>query len=505
MRSARSGLGLLRRISCLVVLAAFPGACAKSLVRDDVHEKGWLLVQTPHIALRTDLDEEDALARARQLERYWQALARMYGVVVPRAVLPAGELAVIHFKSCRDFARISSRPSYAGFVFDAGYWMDRQIAVTCEASGDPTLVHELAHVFNHHFFSSLPVWAEEGLASYYETLAVKEGAVEVGILPAKFASFMQRPAWLPSLEAIRRMDYEQFHEESAEGGNYFSAWKLVHLLSSTGPERQQRFRRYLASLALSPTSEDAWAQAFADLPAGPLLEDFKWYHRRLVFNGWGARFQWSEKTAPRVRALRAGEAHILWAVLLANANHRPEALTQLDRLAAADPDWPELVYWRAVLLEPADRLQLLRRYVASRPDDGRGWRALVSAELDRVLPPKYLGVDEPPPSGLDAMESDVHRLVEHANDATSLNLIGWYFAMRQKPATGLNFALRSLQAEPRCGPCWDTAGLLYFQAGKVAKALDAQERAVRIYAERAPPDVLVRLRRFRAAAAAARK
>jgi tetratricopeptide (TPR) repeat protein len=494
---------LLFRGGCCLLLAVLLAACRPSLVRDDVHERGWLLVETQHVALRTDLDEEDALARARQLEQSWHALARMYALVAPGGGTPVGRFPVIHFASCLEFQRIGG--ARAGFVFGAGYWLDVPTAVTCERAGDTTLMHELAHLFNQHHFAGLPAWVEEGLATYYSTLIVRDGEIVTGTFPAGFAGLARRPAWLADVDGIRRMSYEDFHQERKVSGNYFSAWKLVHVLNSTGPDRLQRFRRFLGALRFATDSEDAWAQAFGDLPAAPLAEDFKWYQKRLRLNGWAARFHWSEPAAPSVRQLRPGEAHILWAVLLVNAGHREAARAQLDRLAAADPDWPELLYWRAVLLQPPNALDLLRQYVHRQPKDARGWRALVSEQLDRAVPASYLGLDSPPPPALAAMEGDVRRLVEHASDASSLNTIGWYFALRQNATTGLNFAIRSLQAQPRCGPCWDTAALLYFQAGKRSKALEAQERAVRLYAERAPPDVLARLRRFRVAAGAARK
>jgi tetratricopeptide (TPR) repeat protein len=299
------------------------------------------------------------------------------------------------------------------------------------------------------------------------------------------------------------MKYEQFHEDAHEKANYFSAWKLVHLLSTTSPDRLRRFRAYLVALGHTRTSEEAWALAFGDLPATELARDYQLYHQRDDLRGWAKPFQWPAPVVPRVRPLRAGEAHVLWAVLLVRHGERAAAEQQLQLLAAVDPDWPELRYWRALLLRPPDSLKLLREYVARVPKDGRGWRALVTREIDDGLPASYIGLDGAVPPALVAIEGDVRNLIQHASDPLSLNLIGWYFALRQNPVTGLNFAIRALQARPRCGPCWDTAGLLYFQAGKVHEALKAQERAASLYAERAPPDVLARLRRFRAAAAAA--
>jgi hypothetical protein len=44
------------------------------------------------------------------------------------------------------------------------------------------------------------------------------------------------------------------------------------------------------------------------------------------------------------------------------------------------------------------------------------------------------------------------QLIQCASDSTSLNLIGWYFDMRQNPVTDLNIALRAAGAEPTAAP-----------------------------------------------------
>jgi uncharacterized protein YpiB (UPF0302 family) len=58
-----------------------------------------------------------------------------------------------------------------------------------------------------------------------------------------------------------------------------------------------------------------------------------------------------------------------------------EAAAQLDHMAAADPESPELIFWYAVVVRPPDKVELLRKYVVRRPDNIRGWHALVGAEL----------------------------------------------------------------------------------------------------------------------------
>jgi len=171
---------------------------------------------------------------------------------------------------------------------------------------------------------------------------------------------------------------------------------------------------------------------------------------------------------------------------------------QLERAAAADPTWPRLLYWRARLLHPPDEIELLRRYLRGNPDDAQGWLALVSARLRRATPLHHDPLRDAPPAALPGMEDDVRKLVEHSNDPMALNQIGWYYALRKNPNAGLNFAIRAVQEEPSCAECWDTVGLLYYEAGKLDLAVDAEERSASIYAEHAPADVTTRLRRFQA-------
>jgi hypothetical protein len=482
----------------IAVLAFLMTGCASRLARPDAHEISWLLVETPHIELRTDLDRDDALSRARQLEQYWQALASMYGLVAPGAPLPRGRFPVIHFDDCRDVERLFKDRRGLAVTFE--YWLDQAVAITCESAGDGTLLHELAHIFNGHYFARMPAWVNEGLATYYETLKVRDGKAVVGGIPELLWPLWVQPGWLPNAARLRRMSYEEFHDQSREVRNYFSAWKLVHVLSGTGPDRQQRFRHYLASLRAAVDGEAAWAQAFGGAPEREVDSDYLAYQKRERVNGWATPYKWTEPAQPRARPLRPGEIHVLWLNLFYSTGRTSDVTQQLASLAAADPDWPELLFWRAVLASPRDP-QLLRQYLERRPDNARAWRALVGIELNRALPRDYLGLDSKPPPALAAMQDDVLQLIQRASDSTSLNGIGWYFAMRQNPVTGLNFALRSVRAEPGCGECWDTAALLYFQAGKPREALDAQERAVSLMAERAPPDVLARLRRYRAAVA----
>jgi hypothetical protein len=480
----------MRRLIPLLLAAG----CAHSPVRGDIHQRGWFLVETAHISLRTDLDRDDAVARARALDRYWDVLAHLYDLVAPGVPPPQRRFSVIHLARCDDFDRISFNDN-AGFVTGID---GEAVAVTCEERQDDVLIHELAHIFNHHHFARLPRWVDEGLATYYETLRVQNGRAVLGNFPSQLSRFWNRPGWLPSFTAIRRMSRDEFYDPARLGPNYFCAWKLVHLLNNTEPIRQLAFRLYLSALRAGTPDDAAWRESFRDVPDDELAEDFLYYQQRDRVNRLTTSYRWTEPPAPRVRSLRPGEAHVVWANLL-NVAHEDQVAAQLELAAAADPKWPGLLYWRARLLHPRNEMELLRAYLAREPHNGRAWLALVSTGLGRATPKGYDPLRDAAPAALVALQDDVRKLVEHASDPIALNQVGWYFALRRNPNAGLNFALRAVQAEPSCGECWDTVGLLYFQAGKLDLAIQAQERAVEVFAENAPNEVVDRLRRFRAA------
>jgi tetratricopeptide (TPR) repeat protein len=479
----------VRRLLPLLLAAG----CAQSLVRADIHQRGWLLVETEHISLRTDLGRDDAVWHARQLEQFWLALAHLYDLVAPHAAPPRRRFSVIHLASCDDFERVSG-PYVGGFV---ARMVEEDVAVTCEGRLGDTLIHELAHVFNHHYFRRLPRWIDEGLATYYSTIQVRDGKAVLGNFPADLSRYWNRPGWLPSLSAIRRMERDAFYDPDRMGANYFCAWKLVHVLNDTAPARQVAFRKYLAALRGGAPDQTAWQEAFRGVSEEELANDYATYQQRERLNRLVTAYSWATPSAPRARRLRAGEAHVLWANLLA-VDHQDEVRAQLERAAAADPTWPRLLYWRARLLHPPDEIELLRRYLRGNPDDAQGWLALVSARLRRATPLHHDPLRDAPPAALPGMEDDVRKLVEHSNDPMALNQIGWYYALRKNPNAGLNFAIRAVQEEPSCAECWDTVGLLYYEAGKLDLAVDAEERSASIYAEHAPADVTTRLRRFQA-------
>jgi hypothetical protein len=197
----------------------------------------------------------------------------------------------------------------------------------------------------------------------------------LGSIPSDLSTDWQGNRPVPALDDVRRMGAARFYAVP-NGERYFAAWKLVHLLNNGNDDLRRRFLRYLNELRGGGHPDGSWREAFGDLPAGHLGREYDGYQRRPRMNIWKTRAEWAEPAPPRVRGMRAGETHVMWAGLLAGQD--PDALAEhLDRAAEVDPDWPDLFYWRAVLRRGQDAVQLLRTYTSRRPEDPRGWHALV--------------------------------------------------------------------------------------------------------------------------------
>jgi tetratricopeptide (TPR) repeat protein len=492
--------------ACAIVIAT-TGCGGASLVRDDLHRVSWYELESSHIKLTTDLPTDSALAHARGLEQAWRALTAMYLLIAPSIKPPREQFSVIHLSDCFAFAEIAPENA-GGFVFSSREFSGELIVVTCgpKTAGREVVLHELAHILNSHYFPLSPAWVNEGLATYFQTMEVADGRAVIGRLPRSQVGLWRKPAWLPELSQLLAFDYDEFHR-GRNGRNYFAAWKLVHLLNNTSPDYQNRFRGFLAMLNGERKPENAWELAFRGIPSGRLADEYSQYQQRYELKYWTTPYELENPPSAQVRPLAAAEAHAVWAHLL-SLKRPDDALLQLDLAAQVDPEWAEVFYWRARLLQRLKRTGAdeqaaasLREYREKRPDDVRGWYALLDLELDRVVPADHLGLEETPPPGIEKLAWIARGLVERAKRPSDLNMAAWYYAMSRDADAGVPLAIQSVQGDPGCAGCWDTLALLYFQKGDSVRARLAQERAINMYHE-VDPHMQSRLRRYRAVASA---
>jgi hypothetical protein len=151
---------------------------------------------------------------------------------------------------------------------------------------DRTAAHELAHAFIHATYRSPPIWFNEGLATYAESIMVQEKAVLLGSNKVHVADAANSRQLIPVAQLFSAVS-TRFHGEW-EARHYTTAWAVVHYIwHGEGKSLRRRFDAFGAALsgaARTPGgSARAWATVFPEIPLAELdgrLRD----HMTEVFN-----------------------------------------------------------------------------------------------------------------------------------------------------------------------------------------------------------------------------
>jgi hypothetical protein len=105
------------------------------------------------------------------------------------------------------------------------------------------LRHELTHAILHSMLPFLPLWLDEGLAEYFETVPAERASGHPSqkrvVLSVKFGL-----TWRPSLSRLESKN--QLEEVSS--GNYREAWAWVHFLLHGPPQVTQLLQRYVQAI-----------------------------------------------------------------------------------------------------------------------------------------------------------------------------------------------------------------------------------------------------------------
>src|SRR5262249_35005539 len=356
-----------------------------------------------------------------------------------------------------------------------------------------------------------PSWLNEGLATYFQSVAVEGGRILLGRVADSAADLWRMAVPVPALGVL-------WQGMPGPGVTrafwYFGALNLVHLLNGGSDDYHRRFQMFLGLGAGGTPWVDAWNRAFGDLPDGRLEQEYIDYHLRKDLRLYAVAFRAPPPRPLRVHRLGAAEAHAVRASLFIMTGQFTAARQELAEAERDDPGWVEAPFWRAVfytwfpyeaVADDKDPLALLRTYVDHVPGDARARAGIVTLGLRRYLPGDDFELDGSVPAGLAGLIDEVAALARVADSASALNNVAWYYAVSQRPDIGLRFSERALALNPSCAACLDTLALLYHELGRHAEALDAQERAVLLFGEYDPGrGVRERLDRYRELAGGAR-
>ncbi|MEZ4296982.1 MAG: hypothetical protein R3B70_18600 [Polyangiaceae bacterium] len=484
----------------LLALAATFGCAriAPPLTPPEAGGAQWRELVSSHVVLRTDRDEDDAREALTELERSYVAL---HDIGFPQVNIDGSRILVVHFNRRSDFERFV-KAGLAG-VFRRNMPNERYpepnmlVVGTLDASARGTLIHELTHLFARVSLGEMPLWFNEGLAQYYQTLTLEDGYAYVG-RPILDMRAWPQSAWrqerngafmttlvpighVPSVEAMLGMEAETFYvwsdrnrqptvdESKMQAARYLGAWGLVHMLMQDD-KYQPYFDKLMEHVAESRTVNEAWAMTFADVDTGAMEADFrKHLLNKFETNVLRAPYKPAEVKPETDRAMSPAEVHLLWARLRPWAGADGDAArADLDKAHELDPGSAEILRTRGLLHIASGEVDEARPDIeaalAKRPDDER----YLLAHLTLLVREKKAGR-----AVRDAdWSKDVMRLEKAATSAVALDVLAGNWE-EQDPEKALSFATRAVKADAACSACFATLGKLLFEKGDHPNALRA--------------------------------
>lgn len=215
----RRARGVLAAALALVVLPAH-GA---------IEDHQWCRTETDHFDLVTDLDLRRTAELFYSLDRFRESASALLPGLPPEHPVP---LKILVFKNARDFALVYRSPNISGFMRPSL----NQSLLAFGPDRNGRYLHAIAyHEYTHYLLRSratlnLPVWYEEGLASYLSTLDMDpDGVVTVGRGPSPLLAFVVKQPQLALEDVIAerfRLDWQR-HDLSDV---YTLAWGIVRFL-----------------------------------------------------------------------------------------------------------------------------------------------------------------------------------------------------------------------------------------------------------------------------------
>jgi len=157
---------------------------------------------------------------------------------------------------------------------------------------DPLVTHELAHGFIGATFKTIPIWFNEGFATYLGSLRMRDGMACFGGRDRMWSQETYRGQFIPVRELFAARGAE-FYGESWEHSHYASGWAVIHyLFHGEGNRLRPRFDAFAKHFAvrdkIETVSFDAWANVFPEIPIDQLDNRLK-DHMRNVFDRPGGK------------------------------------------------------------------------------------------------------------------------------------------------------------------------------------------------------------------------
>jgi tetratricopeptide (TPR) repeat protein len=478
------------RFSGILGLLVAATGCASAPFRGpEAGGDRWLEATSPHFRMASSQSEGSVRETLEELEVSYAALEQ---VAFPSSDNPSGMTRVVVLPQADFELLVASMPigkNVAGFFSRGGPLSQRAPLLVIKGGAGsqalPTLQHELTHRFVAFHFPSAPVWLNEGLAMFWQSMEVDHGRLTFG----GTVRTLVRPTRYPELLALRASQFFQGDEFDVQA-NYVGAQALTYVLYF---QHRDALNAYLNGLKSGSEAGTAWASALDSVSVtSKTLEEE--YYRFFEERGTLATLPAPAPSVEvEVNEMSPSTVHVLWAELLQQQQSLDAALRHANWAVDLDPQSPDALLVRAdVLLS------------SKRPDDAQ-------ADLERAIvlePPSSLALAEALRFSLRARRSLTvskkelaRRLLKFKLASSQQAIVAEYLRTEGDFTRGLRFVSDAIRADSSCVDCYFVGAQLLADNGDLSQAAGALRIALSLSGERASKEQWRMLRELEAAAA----
>jgi tetratricopeptide (TPR) repeat protein len=218
----------------------------------DAH--GWIEIATDHFRVYSNAGTMLTTGLAHRLEEIRAVLMETIGY----ESFTARPLHIIVFATDASFSPYAMSDHTGGFYHrapDAAY-----IAVSADPRWDPSrlIIHEYVHAVLADHIPDAPLWFNEGLAEFFESISVDGATARIG-LPLKDRLLQLKRASLIPMDVFLAVDRQSPYYTGAEEKDryYAQSWALVHALLLRSDTGTRGWQRLLGIIEQDPPDERA--------------------------------------------------------------------------------------------------------------------------------------------------------------------------------------------------------------------------------------------------------
>lgn len=455
-------------------------------LRSDGKTRGWVVVETDNLRVRTNVGTDKAVELAGRYQRIRDAIAEYeLPCAFDRLTAPL-EVTVLTHAGQPSFFRPSQAPLLG---------LRPQLVLRSANEGDTVrlFTHEMTHQLVAACFSGAPAWFNEGMASFYETVRLEDDELTLGYPPYVFmrsenwrvAPIYKREldgqkVWVlanvlaPTVGELRAMSPSDFYSTKPEEevAHYAGSWALIHLLRYGEPSFNAPFNRYQRALDAGENEASAWHASFAEL-------DVAGRYQRYLTEDYFARARTVRTPKPmnlHARPLSQGETALLLAEL--EPWNDKQGVQRAERyIALAEEQEPTRSDARllraALLLSGGDRVRSVGMLQTGLAEDP------TNPDLLSALLGMHLGSNEPTDATKERLIAWLQTLLKTATSSHHFAVAAaGEIRLHHDPRTALALAQRAIELDGSNLLAYWVAGDAYSSLGDVPEALGAYKAAL---------------------------